>query len=154
MKGQKVNYNLLLIVAGLGVAYFGVLNPILKKLGIKQSAEDAEAEKEIKAAETDKAFNADYWRIAPKPKTIFGATPSAQQVAQAIYKAFGLFNDNEAAIYSAVKRARTKTMFSQIVSAYRDLYRQDLYTVLKDKLSAKEFSIIVKYVINLPDRKP
>lgn len=152
MAKQEINPNTLLVVGGLGIAYFGFINPILKKLGIKKDAEEQAKEVAIKKADTDNAFNPDYWKVAARPKLIFGASPTAAMVAKEINNAFGYFNDDEERIYAAVKRARTKTMFSQIVSAYRDLYKADLYNTLKSKLSENEFYIVVKYVSALPDK--
>ena len=154
MAKQDVNPNTLLIVGGLGLAYFGFLNPLLKKLGLKKDTEEIEKEQSIIKAEKDAAFSPDYWKVAPRPKTIFGASPSAAQIAKEIKDSWGTFNDDETRIFAAVKRARTKTMFSQLVSAYRDLYKADLYNVFKDKLSESEFFTIVKYVKDLPDRQP
>ena len=152
MKTKEVNPNVLLIIGGLGLAYFGVFNPLLKKLGIKKDAEEIAKEEAIKQADIDNAFNPDYWKLAARPKLIFGANPSAAAIAKEIYNSFGFFNDNEPRIYAAVKRARTKTMFSQIVSAYRDLYKADLYNILKSKLSENEFFVVVKYVTALPNK--
>lgn len=152
MAKQEINPNTLLVIGGLGIAYFGLINPILKKLGIKKSSEEQAKEEAIKKADIDSAFNPDYWKIAPRPKLIFGASPTAATVAKEINSAFGYFNDDEERIYAAVKRARTKTMFSQVVSAYRDLYKADLYNTLKSKLSENEFFVIVKYVTALPDK--
>ena len=153
MAKQEINPNTLLIVGGLGIAYFGFINPILKKLGVKKDADALAKDEALKKAETSAAFSPDYWKVAARPKLIFGASPSAAQVAKEIKDSFGVFNDDESRIYAAVKRARTKTMFSQIVSAYRDLYKADLYSVLKDKLSENELFVIVKYVNGLPDRQ-
>lgn len=152
MAKQEINPNTLLVIGGLGIAYFGLINPILKKLGLKKGAEEQAKEQAIKKADVDNAFNPDYWKIAARPKTIFGASPTAATVAKEIYSSFGFFNDDEARIYAAVKRARSKTMFSQVVSAYRDLYKADLYNTFKNKLSDNEFFIIVKYVTALPDK--
>ena len=148
----NVNPNTLLIVGGLGLAYFGFINPILKKIGVKTGEEDREKNKQLETAEKGKAFNADYWKTAPRPKLLFGASPSAKQVAKEIKDSFGFFNDDEDRIFAAIKRCRTKTMVSQLASAYRDEYKADLYNTLKSNLSDDELFTIVKYTNSLPDR--
>ena len=153
MAKQEINPNTLLVVGGLGIAYFGLINPILKKLGIKKGSEEQAADTAIKTAEKGRAFDPDYWKIAPRPKLIFGSKPTAAQVAKEIKDSFGFINDDETRIYAAIKRCRTKTMCSQLTSAYRDLYKADLFNTLKDKLSEKELFTIVQYTNNLPDRQ-
>lgn len=69
----------------------------------------------------------------------------------ALKYAIGTFTDDEAAIVAALKKAVTKSELALMVKVYNQLFKQDLFTVLKDNLNAKELLPIYSYITKLPD---
>lgn len=150
---QKIDYNILLI-AGILVGGYFVGSSILEKLGIKESAQDRETKAKLK--EQEKKFN--IWggvnslrKTAGTRTNIFLLTKQgAEFFAKQINKAFGVFNDNEQAIYGVFRQLRYKSQVASIVSEYYNLYKKDLLTTLKNELSDAEMSEI----INIIETKP
>lgn len=79
------------------------------------------------------------------PKTYF------VEAARDINKSFGIFNDDEAAITRAIKKAITKAEVNLISRAYSALYKEDLFYKLNNKLNKAELEPIYNYILKLPD---
>lgn len=144
----------LLLIGGLLVAGYFVGSSILEKFGLKESASDREAAKKLK--EQESKFN--IWaglenisKTAGKGAKIQVLTKAGAEFnAKQINSAFGVFNDNEEKIFAVFRSLRYKSQVASIVSAYRTLYKVDLLTTLRSKLSANELNTI----INIIDSKP
>lgn len=150
---QKIDYNILLI-AGILVGGYFVGKSILEKLGLKESAEDLETKAKLKEQETK--FN--IWggiislqKAAGTRKVIKVLTKVGSEFyAKQINNALGLFNDDEQAIFGVFRQIRFKSQVASIVTAYFNLYKKDLLTTLKSKLSESELA----EVINIIETKP
>jgi L-fucose mutarotase/ribose pyranase (RbsD/FucU family) len=150
---QKIDYNLLLI-AGLIVGGYFVGKSILEKLGLKESAEDAATKAKLKNQET----KLNIWggvtslqKAAGTRKAIQVLTKAgAEFYAKQINKAFGIVNDDEQAIYGVFRQLRFKSQVASVVTAFFNLYKRDLLTTLKSKLSESELAEI----INIIETKP
>lgn len=145
---NKVNINLL-IVAGLLVGGYFAIDRFFGK-----SKEQKEAEKAL--SEQEKKNN--IWAGAASLQKTIKPTQTIKLLlyndsaikAEKIHNAWGLFNDDEEAVYGVFRSLRYQTQVASIVDAYRKLYNQDLLTTLKTKLSDTEFNEIVKII----DTKP
>ena len=85
-------------------------------------------------------------KTAPSvPKTYF------LEAARDINNAFGIFNDDEAAITRAIKKAITKSEVNLISRAYSVLFKKDLFYQLNNKLNKNELEPIYNYILKLPD---
>lgn len=98
-----------------------------------------------------------------KPGTIFFRTdktnPSVPKTyfidaARDIKNAFGLFNDDEAAIVRAFKKALTKQEINLISRSYSALYKTDLFFDISNRLNIKELEPIYSYILKLPETIP
>ena len=85
------------------------------------------------------------WRL---PKTYF------IDAARDIKNAFGLFNDDEAAIVRAFKKALTKQEINLISRSYSALYKTDLFFDISNRLNIKELEPIYSYILKLPETIP
>lgn len=141
----KKDYTPWLIGGGIALAYFGVLNPLLKFLGIKKDEEDIIIEK----AENTAAWDTNFWKEPGIKKTIL-TNAGAEGFAKMIYQAFGFFNDSEEQIFAVFNKMKTQAQVSQLADKYFQLYKVDLYYELKDRLSDNEFATIIKIVNKLP----
>lgn len=153
MAQQKIDYNILLI-AGILVGGYFVGKSILEKLGLKDSAEDTATKAKLK--EQESKFN--IWgglnslkKAAGTRKNIVVLTKAgAEFYAKQINKAFGIVNDDEQAIFGVFRQLRFKSQVASIVTEFFNLYKRDLLTTLKSKLSESELAEI----INIIETKP
>lgn len=145
MAKAKVDTNVVLIVGGIVVAYFGILRPIFKKTGLIQSQEG----KENDLAETKfEGWNPKYWKqISDKKiKATFIKAAGAELLAKQINDAWRFLNDDEDEVYAAFRQLKTQVQLSQVSYYFSLLYNKDLYNFLKDLLSDAEFNNVVKII--------
>lgn len=151
MAQQKIDYNILLI-AGILVGGYFVGKSILEKLGLKESSEDIELKKKLKEQEPlIWSGTKNLAKILGKNKTAkILSKVGAESYAKQIKDAFGTFNDDEESIYAVFRNIRFKTQVASLVDAYSMLYKLDLLTTLKSKLSESEFATIVNIIETKP----
>ena len=151
---NKVNINLV-IVAGLLVGgYFAFGNDILKALGIKKGEEEKKADENLKVQE--KKFN--FWGGIALMKLAVGSKKTitlltqkdADILAKRIYSAWSAFNDDEDKVFGVFRELRYQSQVSSLVDAYRKIYKADLLTTLKGKLSDSELAEALSIVANKP----
>lgn len=138
------------VIAGVSLlAYFGVLRPLLQKLGV------TETEK------TELNNNATLW-LAWQPNftslASAGLAPitGAQAVAYAkvIKDAIGGFfgDDKEPQIFGAIKSLKNALQLSEVCAAFQSLYKSDMYSELKAALSESELYELNLIVKKLPTK--
>lgn len=134
-----------LIVLGLPIAYFGVVRPILKKVGIIDTAESKQEDKIIDKLKKGKFWNPS-WYQSHGGVTITDRV--ADQWAKKIKDSFGTWNDNEEQIYSVFSQLRSKGNVSKVAEAYYRLYSTDLITELDDRMGDDELMEIAIKITN------
>lgn len=154
-----INPNVVLLVGGAALIYVGALNPILKWLGIKDDKDDKKEGKENAKAENAVGWNPSFWlTYRPAGVTICLMTDAkATRLAKQIKDAWGVFNDDENAIYAAIREVRSQVQLSQLAAKYSSQYKTDLWTrlanpwnKLDDGLEPAELAIVSKIVNALP----
>jgi hypothetical protein len=143
---------LILGLAAIGLVYFGVLDPVLKFVGIK----DDEETKKIDQVEVDPGtpWSINFWKNVPGATVLHRAY--AVQLANTIYNSFGYFNDNEEQVKGAIKSLKFKTQLSFLAMVFYEIYNQDLLTFLRggmwpqDRLSDNDLSELISFVNKLP----
>lgn len=144
-----VDTGTLLLIGGLGAAaYFGLLNPILKALGIKESKESK------KASELGKedAFNPGYWRKGGAG-TLLITDLGSRAYAKVIYDAHGFFNDDEDKVRGVFRQMRTKSQVSFLADKFYKIYNKGLFDYLKTFLGSSDLAAIADIVERLPNFK-
>ena len=152
MKSEDKKY--LLIAGGIVGAYVFIVNPLMKKLGLKTSAN-------VIRAQTDPGspFNPNMWRKVSGAMLLTRAT--TETLAKRIYDAFGLFQDDFNAVMSAIKFCKYKTQISWLSDIFQQKYSADMFTFLTngggilpwDGLSDAQMQQVLNYVNNLPKTK-
>ena len=94
------------VIIGLGIAYFGVIKPVLCSFGVMECKKD----KKIRDLMSYKGFDPNYSN--PSRTTISHAR--AKQLAIKLYRAGNLFNDNEGAFYAVLEEAGSADNLSLI----------------------------------------
>jgi hypothetical protein len=143
-----------LIIGGTvaGLLYFGVLNPLLKWLGIK---DDQDSTTLNNAASNPQSFWSPlFWKNQRSPIILTAA--SAEGIARTIYDSFGVFNDYEEQAIGALKSLHYQTQVSYLAEVFFKLYSMDLITFLRggswpqDRLSDSDVADLNSYLSKLP----
>ncbi len=156
----KENHDQLIIAAGgLALLYFGLIKPITNKLGLTLSEKERALAMIAETASGSNGWNPNFYKeyTAKNKKWTILTTGGAQKIANQIYKAWGLINDDEQSIYAAFRALKNQLQLSQVSDTYSKIYKQDLLTRLKapwyylrDGLDVNEFAEVAKIVNALP----
>ena len=120
---------ILLYGGGLLIVYFGILRPLLEKLGIARSQADQQLINQQNLPNNKNPFSPVYW------KTITGAKlynkNDTISFAKRIYEAMGFFSDDEPAVFSVFSQLKYKTQVSWLADIFQQKYKIDLLDFLK-----------------------
>lgn len=110
---------------------------------------DTQAEKDT----VEKGVQSNAWDVnfPTSPGALIFNQTEANEIVSIIYNAWGFFDDDEEAVYAAIKKIRSKHQVSRIARAYSQKYNADLLEVLKDKLSTSELAVVMNHVLQLPN---
>ena len=145
---KSIDPNLLIIGGVAALAYFGILDPILKKLGIKDDAADRARDSAIDTAANARGWNPTYY------KSIKGALiltrASAESFARVLNSAMSGWGTNEEKIYGVLRSMKTQTQLSFLCDVYFQLYKKDLYQHIVSELSTNELAVVSGIVNKMP----
>jgi hypothetical protein len=161
---KKDNQQLLIYGGGLAILYFGIIRPILKKVGIQQSAQDIQQQQLINNTSiTDNSsnpFSPLFWKKGGNGTQLLTVS-YASSLAKRIYDAMGYFTDDEAAVISVFRLLKTKSQVSWLSDIFQKQYKTDLFNFLRKGkgllpqagLNDNELSEIITIVQKLPNYK-
>lgn len=138
--------------AAIGLVYFGVLDPLLKFLGVKQSADTAALD--TAASNPQSMWSPTLWKNTFNAKILTRA--AAERLSRDIYDSFGMFNDCEECVISAFKQLSYRTQVSYLADIFYQLYGQDLISFIRggnypqDRLSDNDVQSINSFLQKLP----
>jgi len=147
-----------LILAGGALLYLGVLNPLLKFLGLKDNEDEKAVENVITNGGSDNPFNPSFYKAAPAGAKLI-TVASAKQLAAIIYNAFGAFNDDEDAVFGVFRALGYQSQVSFLADIFQQTYKVDLLKYLlggnwpQDRLSAEDVNQIIQIVRSKPKYK-
>lgn len=136
-------------VVALSIVYFGILNPLFKWTGIKDSEVDKTAQRLLGVAKTQEMWKPTYYKGRENQISFQNKGTESSNIAKNIYDSFSWAGDNETKINSMLGLIRTKADLSYVVWQYNNIYKKDLLTELFDRLSSQEFVIAMGKVSNL-----
>lgn len=106
-----------------GGAYFLVLLPILKKLGIVSESQKSPA---------NDPFSGSAFLSNVPSGTLLLTSAAAKNYADTIYDAFGFFGDDEAAVIGVFRQLKTQSQVASLAKRFNELYKKDLLQFLRD----------------------
>ena len=120
------------------IAYFVVVNPLLKWTGLKDDKVDKTAKKEA-----DKQKGAGYWSpnyyLDKQNRLTTNATRADALASSLKRKIDGFFSiEDESGIYSQLSELKTFADLSFVASKYKKFFNEDLLTELIDDLNSEE----------------
>ena len=163
---KKSDNEIFLTLGILALAYFGVINPLLKKIGIKKTEEEKQEDVNIKEAETGGAssnpFDPNFWKSGPERLLL--TTAEVTKRADAIWNCSApnyFYQDNEACIMGAITTLKTQTQVSYLSDFFQKKYQVSLIKFLKTGrtsapwagLSDSELNEVIANVKNKPKYK-
>ena len=137
---------------------FGGIDKVLEGIGLKDSAEKKERERQIKeaakeAATNESPFSPNFYKTAPSG-TALVTRAKAESVANQIWDSVGIFYDDSDQALAAFKQLPTQAAVSFVADVFNDLHQRDLFKWLENKFDTKEqqesLNAIVQYVYSLP----
>ena len=132
------------VILGLGFTYFAVARPLLCKFNViecKRSRKEDNLEIDII---TSNAFNPDY--ATSNMLTI--TFDRAKQLADQIYDSFGIFNDDEEAIYGAIQSAGSIANLSLVSRMYQARHGDSLGAEIANSLNTEEMNKVIQIIKN------
>jgi hypothetical protein len=126
----------------IGGAYLVLINPLLKKIGLKDSAED----KLIKGLNEDveaQGFWSPTWYKLNGGNTLVGAYADgyADQLYQAMRGGITGWGTDESSIGAVFTQLGTKGNISRVAESYAQLHQSELLYDLKNELNDEEFAL-------------
>jgi hypothetical protein len=155
---NKENQKLIIYGGAVLLAYFGVLRPILNKLGITKSKEAKTIDEQENKTNKENPFSPVFYKLSPSGSKLLTGK-SADYFAKQIYDAMGVFGDDEAKIYGVFRSMKTQSQVSFLAERFQVLYKTDLLDYLKrgysnwntaSGLNANELNQVITIVNKLP----
>jgi hypothetical protein len=158
---KKEDQKLLIYAGAFALGYFGVIRPILKKIGIVKSREDILVNDQTNLPNNVNPFSTAFYKYGGAGAILL-KNSVADQYCKTIYNAMGWVYDDEAAIYSVFRSLKTQSQVSYLAERFKTIYKLDLLEFLKrgknqfnaaSGLNSEELSIIINIVNKLPKYK-
>jgi hypothetical protein len=143
-----------ILIGGGAIAYFGIVKPVLQKLGILNDAADNLVNNTLSQSGNQNPFDPNFYKS--KGACLILRNSDADNYANIIYNAFGGFNDDEDAATGVFRVLKTQTQCSYLAERFQYLFNQDLLTFLKggwwpqDRMSNTELANIISIVKGKP----
>jgi hypothetical protein len=127
-----------------GLAYFGVIKPILNAIGLTSSKEDRDAQQDEEKLSRKQVLSPLLYRDNKSKITL--SSGSANQSAYNIYIAKGTFYDDESLAVGSITSAGTLVNISYIADVFADNYGSSLETYLESFLENSDWNTIENYI--------
>lgn len=158
---KQDNKQLIIYGGGMVLLYFGILKPILNKLGITKSKEQTIVENQSQLSNELNPFSPIFYQKCPVGCSLIKRA-IAEKYAKIIYDAMGVFSDDEASIYGVFRALKTQSQVSFLCDVFQQKYKTDLLSYLKNGysqwnsasgLNADELNTVIQIVNKLPKYK-
>jgi hypothetical protein len=131
-------------LAVVGLAYFGVIKPILNAIGLTTSKEDREAQQDEEKLSRKQVLSPLLYRDNKSKITI--SSGKANQSAYNIYVAKGTFYDDESKAVGSITSAGSLVNISYIADVFADNYGSSLESYLESFLENSDWNTIENYI--------
>ena len=130
-------------VAILGLAYFGIINPLLQFLQIKDTREEKKGKKDATKLSNKQVLSPTLYRENRDRVTLGSA--SAYDGARQVYEGRGTFIDDEDMAVGSITSAGSKVNISYIADAFDQLYGMSMETYMS-YLEPEDWTSIENYI--------
>lgn len=138
-------------IAVLGVAYFGIIKPILNAVGLTKDANDREADKNKENIEKEQVLSDILYKANPNKVTIGSAQANtgALNIWNAKWGGCGGLCDNETQAVQAITSAGSLVNVSYIAFVFENTYNRNLFSYLNSFLESENWNTIDAYLKNI-----
>lgn len=156
---SELNPNLVLLIGGGFASYFFIVKPVLQAINLMDDKDDVAVKNENNEANNQLCWQP-YWYkqyLGTRPTKLILTDYGATSLAKQLHAAWGLFTDDEDAVYAVFRSLRSKMFLSQLAEKYQQLYGKDLLQSLVAPwytwrgLNDREFNVVANIVNKLPD---
>lgn len=133
----------LVTIAVIVLLYLLLARPIMRRVGIIETKEDKERDKQAKqlGTSTDSPFSPRYYK-AQKGTVQLIPKATAEKLADQLNDAIGFFSDDENAVYGILRQLNYKTQLSFLADVFFEKYKMDMYQLLNRNLGDEEMDVI------------
>jgi hypothetical protein len=116
-------------VVFIAAGYFLVVNPILKKLGIKKSDDQKLLDDVNSIPPAQNVWAGAAYKFPPN--SLLLKSEIANKYVEQIYNAFSFFGDDEATIFGIFRALKTQSQVAWLAKTFKEKYKTDLFTFLQ-----------------------
>ena len=165
MKNNDQTQKIFIGIAGAFLGYQFIIKPILEKLNLKDTAAEVEDKKTTenygggggKTIESN-PWNPNFIKILSQSlkqgqQLLLLKVATLNSLALTIYDAKASFNsslpffqDNEEAVYGALRQITAQTQLSQLATVFNQKYERDLYEYIKGFMNTEEIATVANIV--------
>lgn len=133
----------LVTIAVVVLVYLLVARPIMRRLGIIETKEDKERDKQAKqlGTSTDSPFSPRYYK-EQKGTVQLIPKATAEKLADQLNDAIGFFSDDENVVYGILRQLNYKTQLSWLADVFFEKYKMDMYQLLNRNLGEDEMDVV------------
>lgn len=134
----------LVTIAVVVLVYLLVARPIMRRLGIIETKEDKERDKQAKqlGTSTNSPFSPRYWKDQKGESVQLIPKATAEKLADQLNDAIGFFSDDENAVYGILRQLNYKTQLSWLADVFFEKYKMDMYQLLSRNLGDEEMDVV------------
>lgn len=133
----------LVTIAVIVLVYLLVARPIMRRVGIIETKEDKERDKQAKqlGTSTDSPFSPRYYK-EQKGTVQLIPKATAEKLADQLNDAIGFFSDDENVVYGILRQLNYKTQLSWLADVFFEKYKMDMYQLLNRNLGEEEMDVV------------
>lgn len=132
------------VVIILAISYFGILKPILNKIGLTKDKDDREGDRDEEKLSRSQALSPDFYRNNRSKISI--SSQKAYESATRIYNAKGILLDDETTAVGGITGAGSLVNISYISDKFNTIYGKSLQSYLASFLESENWSQIDDYI--------
>lgn len=146
---QKIDPNILLVIGGFVFVYFAG-RKIMQSFGL---VSDPTETRNLTQLETENYFDPDYYKQFLANSPLILTDNDTKNYIDKLYNAYGIFNDNEAAVYGVFEALKTKSQVSWLSGKFFIKYGVSLKEYLRSFLNDSEMAKVASIINKLPKYK-
>jgi hypothetical protein len=132
------------VLVVLAISYFGIVKPILNKIGLTKDKDDREGDKDKDKLSRSQVLSPNFYRANRQKISISSAT--ANESAVNIYNAKGYIYDDETLAVGSITRLGSLVNISYVSDVFNRLYGLSLQSYLASFLETKNWSELDDYI--------
>jgi hypothetical protein len=132
------------VLVVVGLAYFGIIKPILNKVGLTKDKDDRQGDRDEDKLSRSQVLSPNFYRANREKISI--SSQKAYESAVKIYYAKGIFLDDETSAVGGITGAGSLVNVSYISDRFNTIFGQSLQSYLASFLESENWSEIEDYI--------